>query len=199
MGWSRSLWKVVAWPVCWWVSTVLFRQPEAKQVCWRLRTNQVVHEQGLIFNGLALSNESPKSQMSWYLERFSPCSAGGRPRCSNNQMPQCADGTRWVCIKQPAYLWHCSTFWILNTVADGRCWPFLVWHTSRNKSLLISKYKLQILILPCETDLSTGSAKTQVNPPAPMELPHSAPMVLLLSKFKCCSVPISDSTIAVKV
>merc|ERR1712032_1110886 len=27
-----------------------------------------------------------------------------------------------------------------------------------------------------EPDLSTGSAKTQVNPPAPMELPHSAPM-----------------------
>merc|ERR1719239_664615 len=27
-----------------------------------------------------------------------------------------------------------------------------------------------------EPDLSTGSAKTQANPPAPMELPHSAPM-----------------------
>ena len=51
------------------------------------------------------------------LKRVSPCAAGGYPRCSNNQRPQCSDGTRWkirgiFVIAQPKF------HWLLNAVDD---------------------------------------------------------------------------------
>merc|ERR1712032_1155226 len=88
---------------------------------------------------------------------------------------------------------------VVEVVMEGRCMASvlmglnrLVQTTRGQTSVLTAPYQpgsrlarqeedhdvqtTKCLSVLMEPDLSTGSAKTQVNPPAPMELPHSAPM-----------------------
>merc|ERR1719239_1321841 len=59
---------------------------------------------------------------------------------------------------------------VVEVVMEGRCVASVL--MGQDHDVQTTKC-LSVLMEP---DLSTGSAKTQVNPPAPMELPHSAPM-----------------------